>query len=53
MERSEQNCDVLIVGAGPAGLTAGMRDQAQLYGAEIRRDCIDVLRQDQDRASTR
>jgi len=92
MRRSEQNCDVLIVGAGPAGLTAAiylaryrrrllvvhdeasraaripltrnvpgfpggvagadllqrMRDQAQLYGAEIRRDRIHALRQDQD-----
>lgn len=93
MPRLEQSCDVLIVGAGPAGLTAAvylaryrrrvlvvhdetsraaripltrnvpgfpggvagpellqrMRDQAQLYGAEVRRDRIHALRQDRDR----
>lgn len=87
MRWREQNCDVLIVGAGPAGLTAAvylaryrrrvlvvhdetsraaritltrnvpgfpggvagpellqrMREQAQLYGADIRRDCILAL----------
>lgn len=87
MRWREQDCDVLIVGAGPAGLTAAvylaryrrrvlvvhdetsraariprsrnvpgfpggvagpellqrMREQAQLYGADIHRDCIRAL----------
>lgn len=92
MRRRERDCDVLIVGAGPAGLTAAvylaryrrrvlvvhdeasraahipltrnvpgfpggvagpellqrMCEQAQLYGAELHRDRIHALRQDED-----